>query len=507
MAVLPVACVLVLMVGARWSAARSGLVGFVVAVAVAITAFDFGGAEDPFGIPAGLVGVAFEATFIAATILVIIGPALGVHHLNQRTGASADLQDGLGRITPDPRVAALLVAWFFGLFLEGAAGFGTPVALAAPFLASLGFKPVAAVTAALVGHAVGVSFGAVGTPVLAMATRSGLDATDLGAATARYHLVLGGLLVAALVAIVTRAMPGPVPWRAGIVAAVTFLVPLWLIAEFIGPELPTIGAAVVGVLSFLALRALMQRREVLAGTPLTDETSEETTDRVDPRRQLRAGAPYLVLVGLVLVTRLVPFIDDAFSDVVVSWQFAGAFSGEMEPLNNPGVLLAVAFGAGALIQRASGGDVRDAVGETTGQLRGVAVALVAMVGIATLMTVSGMTEELAAAAADTGAWWPVFAPVVGGLGTFITGSATASNILFTDLQVATAETLDQPVVPLLGAQGFGAAVGNIVCPHNIVAAAATVRLVGDEGAVLRRTLPVAIGYVAAGGALAWWFVT
>ena len=140
------------------------------------------------------------------------------------------------------------------------------------------------------------------------------------------------------------------------------------------------------------------------------------------------------------------------------------------------------------------------------RLAPVVVALLGMVLIARTMSQAGMTDELALAAAGVGGAWPLLAPAVGALGTFVTGSATASNILFTDLQANTADAIDRPPLPLLGAQGFGAAVGNIVCPHNVVAAAATVGLAGQEGAILRRTLPVALLYVALGGMLALWFV-
>jgi lactate permease len=137
------------------------------------------------------------------------------------------------------------------------------------------------------------------------------------------------------------------------------------------------------------------------------------------------------------------------------------------------------------------------------QLVPVTLALVAMLAISRVMVYAGMIDALAAAAAlAAGAAWPFFAPFVGVLGTFVTGSATASNILFTDFQQATAQRLDAPVLPLLGAQGFGAAVGNIVCPHNVIAAGATVRLAGREGDVLRRTAPVAVLYALLGGLLA-----
>lgn len=496
LAATPVLVVLVLMVGVGWTAARAGAVTAAFTLVLAVTVFGFGGADDAFGIPAGVLGVLAEAGFIAATIVAIIGPALGIHHIQERTGATAHLRSALARLHPDPRVGALVIAWFFALFLEGAAGFGTPVALAAPFLVAAGFPPVAAVAAALVGHAAGVSFGAVGTPVIAQLALVESTGLELARATATYHLALGWVLLVVLLIIIGRTQPdaGP-PWRWGLVAGLLFFLPFSAIAWFVGPELPTLGGALLGVVAF-ALVAAWRRRS--AG--IDDVGAELEAD--GDMRVVSAAAPYLVLVGLVLLTRLVPPLRDLLEQVEIEWRTEAGFTGSVRPLVHPALLLTAAFVAGAVAQRASWPAVRDAFWTATGRLGGVVVALVAMVTIARTMSNAGMTAELAAAAATTGAAWPVFAPAVGALGTFVTGSATASNVLFTELQESTAEAAELPVTPLLGAQGFGAAVGNIICPHNIVAAVATVGLTGREGEVLRRTLPTAALYVALGGALA-----
>jgi len=141
----------------------------------------------------------------------------------------------------------------------------------------------------------------------------------------------------------------------------------------------------------------------------------------------------------------------------------------------------------------------------TRQLGPVIVALIAMITIARTMSHAGMTNELAYAAAGIGVAWPLLSPTLGAFGTFVTGSATASNVLFTELQATAAHAAGLPALPLLGAQGFGAAVGNIICPHNIVAAVATVGLTGQEGKVLRSTFPTAMLYVTLGGLLAFAF--
>ncbi|MFL0712268.1 MAG: L-lactate permease [Microcella pacifica] len=355
-----------------------------------------------------------------------------------------------------------------------------------------------------------MSFGAIGTPVLAQSTLVDFSPAELAQATVVFPLVLGLALTAAMLVIIGRAyghFRGL--WRWGALAAVCFFVPFGLIAWFIGPELPTLGGALVGVLLF-SVALVRHRRHVHArGLPTVPEAITFTHPHPDAREVaaadlsvLRAAAPYLVLVVVVLITRLVPPLREALQSVVLAWELPSGFAGSVQPLYHPTVLLTIAFLLGALIQRASWRRVRIAFVTATLQLGPVIVALIAMITIARTMSTSGMTAELALAAAGIGLAWPLLTVLVGAFGTFITGSATASNLLFTDLQASTAEALSLPALPLLGAQTFGAAVGNIIAPNNIVAAVATVSLTGQEGRVLRSTVPTALIVIALGGVLA-----
>jgi len=533
LAALPLFVILVAMLALRWSAARAGAAGLAVTLVVARFGFGYGTRVLPdLGVGLATGGALAEALFIAATILWIIFPALCIHELQLRTGAIDVLRLAMGRLSNDPRIVALLVAWFFVLFVEGAAGFGTSVALAAPFLVSAGFRRVEAVTIALVGHAVGVSFGAVGTPVLAQVAVTPYSGLEIAAATGIYHGLVGWLMPLVAMLLVTRSLPrderlGAGAWGWTLLAAALFLVPHTLIATFVGPELPTLGGSLIGAVGFVAAllltRRLQQRRAVgpapvPAATDATDTTDDALATRAPathaatagprasgalrPAALLRAAAPYLVLVAAVLVTRLVPSVQEALSNVTIAWS-ADAFGASFAPLYHPGTMLLLGFAVGAAWQRAARADVAHAMRLAALKLAPVTVALVAMLGLSRLMVYAGMVDALASAAAlAAGAAWPLFAPFVGLLGTFVTGSATASNILFTDFQLATAERLELSVLALLGAQGFGAAVGNIVCPHNIIAAGATVNLTGKEGEVLRRTLGVALLYALLGGLLA-----
>ncbi|MEM7566866.1 MAG: L-lactate permease [Pseudomonadota bacterium] len=483
----PILLVLGLMLGLNWSAAKAGGLAFALAIALALLAFEMA----PGGIGGeilALTGALAEAGFTTATILWIIFPALAVHALQTRTGALDTMRGALSNLSDDPLVATLLIGWFFALFIEGAAGFGAPVALAAPLLVGLGMKPERALIITLIGHAAGVSFGAVGTPILPLLAVTEFSPAALAVWPALLHGALAWILVAILLA--SLGVRGIAQWGTAALAAALFLAPFVAIALLVGPELPTLLGALLGGLAFVAI--IRQRGD--------------HPGKAGPRQRdlLRAAAPYLALVALVVATRLVPAFQETLSALRIAWTWQARFSGTFAPLYHPGTMIAAAFVVGALLQRAPRRQVAGALTDAALKLVPVTVALLAMLGLARVLVHAGMVDALALAAAEgIGPAWPLAAPFIGALGTFVTGSATASNILFAELQLSVASELGLSALAILGAQTFGAAVGNIACPHNIVAGAATVGAMGCEGAILRRTLPVCLLYAAAGGLLAW----
>jgi lactate permease len=493
LAAAPIALILVLMLGAGWSAARAALAA--LATAGLLAAWPFG-----FEMLPGLVGVAAEGAFLAATILWILWPALALHHMQQESGALEQLRARLGRLSGDKVLQALLVGWFVALFFEGAAGFGTPVALAAPLLVGLGLPPVRAVVLALLGHAAGVSFGALGTPVLAQVGIAGLDALALGWRTAALHLALGGILMAFFLHGL-RDVHAPAGGLAGsrrsaagwgAFAAAAFLVASLGLAALLGPELPTLGGALAGGALFGAVvHWRNRRRNGPAATPASPAAGVG-----------RALAPYALLVILVLSTRLVPPLAERAAAVQVQWQLFQDFRGSVQPFLHPGTLLFASLLLGALVQRVPPASVIASVRVAAKRLLPVTVSLLAMLCLSRLMLHAGLVDALQVAAVRAlGGAWPLLAPAVGALGSFVTGSATASNVLFTSLQVQTAQALGLPAVWLVAAQGVGAAVGNVVCPHNIIAGAATVGATGRESEILRATLLPCACFLAAAGLL------
>ena len=481
----PIVVVLLAMGILRRGAAAAGAAGLAVALALAFTAFDFtastGGAVTRSQAAAGAVAEAFHG---AAVILWIIFPALAIYELQRRTGALDRIRSMLAQVSGDFLVQVLLIAWFFGLFMEGTAGFGTPVALAAPILVGIGVRPVQAVALVLICHAAGVSFGAVGTPVYAQTEITGIDAAAIGAATAPLNALLGIILMI----VAARLIGAGLTLRTATVtcfAVACFYIPYLLLALFAGPELPTLGGALIGGTVFAAV--------------MRPRNSPRTAFSIS---RMRDFAPYAVILCLVLVTRLISPIADLLTGIALEWTLHGVFEGSIQTLYHPGTILMIGLLLGAFLA-GSFREIPAAMHASAQRLALVAIALLVMLLLSRVMVHAGMISALADAATQTGSLWPLLAPAVGVLGTFVTGSATASNILFSELQLRTAGALSLPQTLMLGGQGVGAAAGNMIAPHNIIAGAATVNLKGEEGNILARTITVCVVYTAAAGAALW----
>lgn len=303
------------------------------------------------------------------------------------------------------------------------------------------------------------------------------------------HAVLGWML---LLLVFRLARPVEATERAPSVwvpaAGALFFAPAAALAWFAGPELPTLGAALAGGLLFVVLLRLK-------GTGSRGRSGHW-------RVLLAAALPYLLVLLLILATRLIPPLAALLRGVEVTWQMGDEFGGSIAPLYHPGTMLFVALIASAAVASHRDGALRASLFAAAGRMPPVALALVAVLLLARLMIQSGMFETLAlSASGHLAANWLLVAPLVGALGSFVTGSATASNIILAEFQTTAAATVGLAPLLVLAGQGFGAAIGNIIAPHNIVAGAATVGLVGREGEVLKRTLPVCLGYALLGGAL------
>lgn len=533
-AVTPVLLATTLLVVARWPASRAMPA---CALVTAICAVFYWRVPSVYAAAAGA-----EALAITISVLLILFGALFLVEQLREVGAVDSIHRWLCRLSPDSRVQVLLVAWLLGSFFEGASGFGAPPAITAPLLVALGIAPIPSVVLALVGDSVAVSFGAVGTPMLVGMGRGLIGAPgaipavdEIARRLSVADLVTGTLVPACLVLTFTVMMKGRAGIAPGLRAApfaltigLVHLGTTALIAFGLGPELPSIIGPLVGMLTAIGLlrRGWLVPRdnwtiERSSPTPLAPSvaappTASGTSTATKPPPKIGlALLPYGLLIGLLMVTRARSLgIGETLSHVSVGWQNVGntGINATFEPLYSPGALfVVVALLVPALFKSPTSSLPRSAkvawrkLGAATLPLLAAIVTVRLFVhsevntsGFEAMPLVLGRS-----AARFSGEFWPVVAPWVGALGSFIAGSATFSNLLFASLQqsVATLHQLDS--VDILALQGMGAAAGNMTCIHNVVAASAVVGLSRAEGDVMRRAAPAMVVYLVSASVLGW----
>ena len=471
---------------------------------------------------------------IALTLLWIIFGAILLLFTLREGGAVTTIRRGFMGISRDRRIQLIIVAWMFGSFIEGAAGFGTPAAVAAPLLLALGFPALAAVMMTLIIQSTPVSFGAVGTPILvgmgqslnvpqveeALAA-SGISYDEfiyrLGVFTAMPHAVAGTLIPLIIVCMMTRFFgenrsfrEGLAAWKFALFAGFSFVIPYVLVAVFLGPEFP----ALLGGLAGLAIVVTAARKGLFLpeGDPWDFPSREKweeqwvgniTAEAGEERPHMTlslAWTPYLLVAVLLVVTRL-PFLP--FRGWLTSFSFTWAniagtsLSQSVEPLYLPGTIFIVVALATIFIHRMSKQEARMAWSDAAHKMAGPALALLFAVALVRVFIDSNtnasgldsmplvLAEYVAGIAGGT---WPFFAPIIGAMGAFVAGSNTVSDLMFALFQYGVADRIGTSHLVILGIQAVGGAAGNMICVHNVVAASATVGLVGREGALIRRTI-------------------
>jgi lactate permease len=488
--------------------------------------------------PVQVAAAAIEGVVVALSILWIIFGAILLLRTLSNSGALDAIRAGFTRITPDRRAQVIIIAWLFGAFIEGAAGFGTPAALCAPLLVALGFPPLAAVVLALIANSSPVSFGAVGTPIL-IGIREGLEqegelapvvADNLTTALADFlqlttataigiDLAIGTFVPLVMVAMLTRFFGARRSWREGLAAwpfavfaGLAFILPALLVAVLLGPEFPAIFGGLVG----LALVVPVARRGwLLPGPPWDFPDAAAPPVAPEDRMSLaRAWSPYLLTAVVLVITRLdvLPF-KVWLSGVVIRWPniLGSDITASLAPLYLPGTVFVVVVLATAVVHRMPAARLGISIRQALGFLAGSAVALGTAVPMVRVFINSGVNEaglasmpiELARLmVATAGDLWPLAAPYVGALGSFISGSATFSNLMFSLFQFSVADQIGVSPHLILAAQILGANAGNMICVVNVVAAASVVNLLGREGSIIRYTLGPSLAYCLLAGTIA-----
>jgi lactate permease len=525
LAALPIVAIFIFMVGFRWPATKAMPLAFVITLLLALFLW-----KTPLN---WIAASTLNGVIIAFKILFIVFGALLLLFTMRESGAIEAINRGFTSISADKRVQAIIIAWLFGGFIEGSAGFGTPAALAAPLLLSLGFPALAAVMVALIANVTPVSFGSVGTPTL-IGIQSSLDIPtvhealarsgmgfgeymhQIGVWTALQHAVPGLLLPLIMVAMMTRFFgekrsfrEGLAIWPYALFAGFCFVGPYVAVALLLGPEFPSLVGGLLG----LGILIPATRAGFLVPAKSWDFPEKVhweknwmgsiSLEKPDAARSsiLKAWIPY-VLIGLLLVltrVRTLPVYGwIKAADIPFSGLFGTGVSGTIDPLYNPGIMPFILVSLLCIpLFRMKSREVGAAWSEALKRIKNPLIALIFAVPMVRIMMQSGnnpdgiMGMPIAMATAMTGLFkgaWPVVDAFVGALGSFMAGSNTVSNMLFSLFQFSIAEQLGISTVLVISLQNIGGAMGNMICVHNVIAACATVGLVGVEGLLIRRNL-------------------
>ncbi|MGF2735573.1 L-lactate permease [Marinobacter sp. DUT-1] len=530
----------ILLLGFRWPARRAMPLVFLVTALIAYTGWDMSFNR--------ILASSLQGLVITLGLLWIIFGAILLLNTLKHSGAITAIRAGFTNISPDRRVQAIIIVWLFGSFIEGASGFGTPAAIAAPLLVAVGFPAMAAVMLGMMVQSTPVSFGAVGTPIIVGVT-TGLDRNSIGermeqlgsnweqylqlitSEVAITHAIVGVLMPLFMVMMMTRFFGKNKSWREGfevlpfaLFAGISFVVPYALTGVILGPEFPSLLGGLIGlaIVTTAARKGFLLPKTTWDFAPREQWPSEwfgliemKLEDlAAKPMSGLRAWLPY-VLVGVVLViSRVIPEVKALFTSVGVGFSNILGETGinaGVQPLYLPGGILVMVVIATFFIHRMQVRELTAAVKESGSVLLSAGFVLLFTVPMVRILINSGvnlsdlpsMPIAMATWVADTvGGIYPLLAPAVGAMGAFLAGSNTVSNMMFSQFQFGVAESLGLSTALIVAVQAVGAAAGNMVAIHNVVAASATVGLLGREGQTLRKTVWPTLYYLVMTGLIA-----
>ena len=498
LALAPIIWLVIALCGMHMQAHVASVGAFVVAVACAMVGWHMSAINVA---TAALEGFAMALW----PIVIVIIAAVFTYNLTVHTGAMETIKRMLCSVSADRRVLALLIAWCFGCFLEGMAGFGTAVAIPASMLTALGISPVTAILACLVANGVPTMFGSIGIPTTTLASITGIAPSELSLVQALQVLpfnLICPLIIVCIVGGGTRALKGALP--VALVAGVSFALPEIVAAWFIGPALTDVVAAVCSlVCTFVfALRrkdAEVSERYLL---PASAAAGQGAVPEESAAEKLRAWSPFaLIFVVLLLTSQLFGFIHDPLSSVASTVNiYAGDPTATLTFtwVNTPGVLIMLCGIAGGIIQGCPAADMLRVFGSTCKQMSKTVVTMLGVLACAKIMGYSGMIASIAAFFVTTlGGLYPVVAPLLGALGTFVTGSGTSSEVLFGNVQLHAAESIGANATWLVAANSLGVSAGKMLSPQNIAIGCAACSLVGKDGQIMAVVAKYAFGFAVA----------
>ena len=503
----------------------AGSITLALSIVIAIVAFqmpaDMAFAAAGYGFMYGLWPIAW-----------IIVAAVFLYKLTVKSGQFEIIRSSVLSVTDDQRLQVLLIGFAFGAFLEGAAGFGAPVAITAALLVGLGFNPLYAAGLCLIANTAPVAFGALGIPIIVAGQVTGIDPFKIGAMAGRQLPLLSIIVPFWLVAMMDGWRGIKETWPAALVAGVSFAITQYLTSNFIGPELPDITSALVSLVSLtLFLKVWQPRRSAdaqIAGTsggsavasaggfgqPRTTTASPYSLGEI-----IKAWSPFLTLTVLVTIWTLKPFkamfaaggamystvfnfaiphLDQLVVKTapIVTAPTAIAAVFKLDPISATGTAIFFSALISMLILKIDFKTGLTTLKETFYELRWPILSIGMVLAFAFVTNYSGMSSTMALVLAGTGSAFPFFSPFLGWLGVFLTGSDTSSNALFSSLQATTAHQIGVSDTLLVAANTSGGVTGKMISPQSIAVACAATGLVGKESDLFRFTLKHSLIFAA-----------
>ncbi len=492
-AVIPVLLLIVLMAFLKMPGDKSSVISLVVTILIAFLAFN-AKADTIF------FSFLYGALKAISPILIIILMAIFSYNILLHTQKMEIIKQQFTSISSDKSVQVLLLTWGFGGLLEAMAGFGTAVAIPAAILISLGFKPIFSAVVSLIANSVATAFGAIGTPVLVLAKETSLNVLNLSANVVLQLSVLMFLIPLVLLFLTDpkiKSLPRNL-FLALLVGGVSF-VGQFVAARYMGAESPAIIGSILSIIVIVTYGKLAAKKD------------QAVTKNPKLKDVANAWSVYLLILFLIILTSpLFPSFRHVLSTHLVT-NIVLPINGHDTVysilwLTHAGVLLFIGTFVGGLIQGATVKHIFAVLWRTFTLLRKTFVTVICLVALSTIMDKAGMIGVIAIALATaTGALYPLFAPLIGCLGTFITGSDTSSNILFGKLQSTVAGHISVNPEWLAAANTVGATGGKIISPQSIAIATSACRQQGKEGEILKAAIPYALIYVVITGVLVYVF--
>lgn len=530
-ALLPLVTIFVTLGVLKWKAHWAGLSSVAVAILVAVLFF---------GMPIDLAFLSATegAVFGLFPIMWIVFTAIVLYQVTVRSGHFEDLRATFRLISDDPRIQAIIIAFCFGALLEALAGFGAPVAITGVMLMAVGFAPLRAATVVLLANTAPVAFGAIAIPIITAGNLTGIPYQEIGAYVGHQAPVIAVFVPLLLVLMVDGKRGVKQTWPAAVVIGITFAVTQWISATWISVEMTDIIASLVSLavaVAFLrvwqptggdeATESLQVEREkqfaTVGGAPtdaasgsagehhVSPEELDAQADALTPKSIAWAMFPYVLVVAVFSIAKLVPPVD-AFltgTDAAVPWpgldgqvlNHDGSVSGSTTYgfpwLSSPGTLLLICGIVVALVYGIGFSGLFAEMKATATQMRFAFLTVASVLALAYVMNLSGQTITIGAWIAGTGTAFAFFSPLLGWIGTAVTGSDTSANALFATLQQSAAERAGIDPTLLVAANTSGGVVGKMISPQNLTIAATAVGMVGQESAILRKVLPWSIGLI------------